>query len=174
MFAFAIWDEARQILFCARDPIGIKPFYYALDDHEFVFASESQALAKSLNNRLSREAVACYLLTMYVPRKLSIFKNVQKLLPGHAIVVHRNGASSISCFWDIPEESTSSASFEDSAEELLDALDAAVKMQLRSDVPMGILLSGGFDSGMILASANKAKVPLHSYSVGYRSNSQDH
>ena len=128
---------------------------------------------KSLKNTLSREAVACYLLTMYVPRKLSIFENVQKLLPGHAMLVQRNGESSIFRFWDIPEESASSVSFEDSAEELLDALDAAVKMQLRSDVPMGILLSGGFDSGMILASANKARVPLHSYSVGYRSNSQD-
>lgn len=174
MFAFAIWDEKCQRLFCARDPIGIKPFYYTLDNREFLFASESQALARSLKSQLNNEAVACYLLSMYVPRELSIYSKLKKLLPGHAIRVHRDGQCFISRFWEIPEEEdNSSASFENSAEALLDTLDTAVKRQLQSDVPVGICLSGGFDSGMILASAARARVHLHSYSIGYRTGSQN-
>jgi len=173
MFAFAVWDERHQSLFCARDPIGIKPFYYAFHKNEFLFASESQALARSLTSHLNKQAVACYLLTMYVPGELSIFENVKKLLPGHAMRVHRDGQSCISKFWKIPEENNSSASFEESAEALLNTLDAAMRRQVRSDVPIGILLSGGFDSGMILASAAKAEAHLHSYSVGYRNDLQD-
>jgi asparagine synthase (glutamine-hydrolysing) len=173
MYAFAVWDEARQWLFCARDPVGIKPFYYVFDDEEIAFASESQALVRGSNHGLDRDAAACYLLSMYVPRTLSIYSGVKKLLPGHSMRVHRGGACEIVCFWHLSAATREGISVEQAAEELLDALDAAVKHQLRSDVPVGVLLSGGFDSGMILASASRAQVPLHSYSVGYADGQQE-
>lgn len=167
MFAFAIWDEASQGLFCARDPIGIKPFYYTLTDERFVFASESQALTGKHSRHLDHQAVASYFMSMYVPRHLSIFAGVRKLLPGHSMRVSREGRVAIKKFWSMPEAGTRYTSIGDAAAELTHLLDGAVKAQLRSDVPVGALLSGGFDSGMIVASASRAGVPLHTYSVGF-------
>ena len=167
MFAFAIWDESTQNLFCARDPVGIKPFYYTHTAERFAFASESQALAKNQTCTLDPKAVACYFLSMYVPRHLSIFAGVHKLLPGHSIRVSRDGRVSIKTYWDMPETGCRRRTISDAARELNEVLDRAVKAQLRSDVPIGALLSGGFDSGMIVASASKAGVPLHTYSVGF-------
>jgi asparagine synthase (glutamine-hydrolysing) len=167
MFAFAIWDEVSQSLFCARDPIGIKPFYYTLTDERFVFASESQALAGKHSRHLDHQAVACYFMSMYVPRHLSIFAGVRKLLPGHSMRISREGGVAIKKFWSMPEAGTRYTSIGDAAAELTHLLDGAVKAQLRSDVPVGALLSGGFDSGMIVASASRAGVPLHTYSVGF-------
>lgn len=167
MFAFAIWDEANQSLFCARDPIGIKPFYYTLTDARFSFASESQALVAGKTKALDSTAVACYFMSMYVPRHLSIFAGVSKLLPGHSVKVTRQGQVSINKYWNMPEVQFRHPSPCDAAAELTDLLDKAVKAQLRSDVPVGALLSGGFDSGMIVASAARAGLPLHTYSVGF-------
>jgi asparagine synthase (glutamine-hydrolysing) len=167
MFAFAIWDEASQSLFCARDPVGIKPFYYTLSDERFAFASESQALVENRSRLLDSQALACYFMSMYVPRHLSIFAGVSKLLPGHSMRVSREGRVSTRKFWNMPEGGTRHAATGDAVAELTEILDRAVKAQLRSDVPVGALLSGGFDSGMIVASASRAGVPLHTYSVGF-------
>ena len=167
MFAFAIWDEVSQSLFCARDPIGIKPFYYMLTDKRFTFASESQALVGNNSRLLDSTAVACYFMSMYVPRDLSIFEGVRKLLPGHSMRVSYEGRVSIRKFWNMPETESSHSTIREAVAELTDSFDRAVKVQLRSDVPVGVLLSGGFDSGMIVASASKTGVPLHTYSVGF-------
>ncbi len=167
MFAFAIWDEASKSLFCARDPIGIKPFYYTLTNERFTFASESQALVRNKSRDLDSTALACYFMSMYVPRHLSIFAGVRKLLPGHSMRVSREGCVSIRKFWSMPNAGSRYSTTSDAVSELTDLLDRAVKAQLRSDVPVGALLSGGFDSGMIVASASKAGVPLHTYSVGF-------
>ena len=167
MFSFAIWDEAKQSLFCARDPIGIKPFYYTLTDTRFSFASESQALVAGKAKVLDSTAVACYFMSMYVPRHLSIFSGVSKLLPGHSIKITRQGQVSINKYWNMPEVQLRHPSPCEAAVELNDLLDKAVKAQLMSDVPVGALLSGGFDSGMILASASRVGIPLHTYSVGF-------
>ncbi len=167
MFAFAIWDEAQQGLFCARDPIGIKPFYYILTSDRLMFASESQALAKLQGSALDAKAVACYFLSMYVPRQLSVYEGVQKLLPGHSMRITRDGRVTVQRYWRIPETRGRHVSTREAAQELTELLDQAVKAQLRSDVPVGALLSGGFDSGMIVASASRTGVPLHTYTVGF-------
>lgn len=167
MFAFAIWDESTQSLFCARDPIGIKPYYYTHTTERLVFASESQALTRNQPSTLDPKAVACYFMSMYVPRHLSIFAGVHKLLPGHSMRVSRDGRVSAKAYWGIPEIGRRHSAIGDASRELTELLDRAVRAQLRSDVPVGALLSGGFDSGMILASASRAGVPLHTYSVGF-------
>lgn len=173
MFAFAIWDEASQSLFCARDPVGIKPFYYMRTDQKFSFASESQALAKQNGSALDSQATACYFLSMYVPRHLSIFSGIQKLLPGYCMRVSRDGQVKINKFWSLPAAGVRHSSASEAAQELTGLLDGAVKAQLRSDVPVGALLSGGFDSGMIVASAAKTGLQLHTYSVGFDDGVQD-
>lgn len=167
MFAFAIWDESAQSLFCARDPIGIKPFYYTHTAERFCFASESQALARSQGASLDTKAVACYFLSMYVPRHLSIFSGVRKLLPGHSLRVSRDRGFSVKAYWRMPEAGQHQSTPGDAAQELTELLDKAVRAQLRSDVPVGALLSGGFDSGMIVASAARTGMSLHTYSVGF-------
>lgn len=167
MFAFAIWNEATQSLFCARDPLGIKPFYYAHDELSFRFSSESQALVRGKGLVLDPQAVTSYFLSMYVPRQLSIFSGVHKLLPGHSIRVTRDGKVSVNSYWTLPPVGHRSCAPADAAKELEESLHKAVAFQLRSDVPVGVLLSGGFDSGMIVASAFRRAAPLHTYSVGF-------
>jgi asparagine synthase (glutamine-hydrolysing) len=172
MFAFAIWREDTQSLFCARDPIGIKPFYYTVDGRTFRFASESQALTRDREASLAPGAVAAYLLSMYVPRQLSIIAGVKKLLPGHFMQVSRDGEVRVRAYWTPPAAGRRFLSPEDAAAELLESLDRAVLAQLRSDVPVGALLSGGFDSGMIVASASRGGGQLHTYSVGFDDTAQ--
>lgn len=164
MFAFAIWDEVRQRLFCARDAIGIKPFYYRLDAHGFEFSSESRALAR---NRLDSQSITAYFFSMYVPRQLSIYAGVKKLLPGCWLEVAPDGKHETHQWWQFPEMAVSSSEAEDAAVYMQEAIDNAVAMQLQSDVPVGALLSGGFDSGMVLASAAQHGAHLHTYSVGF-------
>ena len=167
MFAFAIWDEKTQSFFCARDPLGIKPFCYTYDKRSFRFASESQALMREKGLVLDPTAVTSYFLSMYVPRHLSIFSGVQKLLPGHCLRATRDGKVSINSYWTLPSTGYRSCAPADAAKELEELLNKAVAFQLRSDVPVGVLLSGGFDSGMIVASASHRATPLHTYSVGF-------
>lgn len=164
MFAFAIWDEARQRLFCARDALGIKPFYYRLDADAFEFSSESRALARGA---LDAQAVAAYFFSMYVPRELSIYAGVRKLLPGCWLEVAPDGTHHTQLWWRLPEMAVSDAGADEAAVRLQQAIDNAVALQLQSDVPVGALLSGGFDSGMVLASAAHHGAHLHTYSIGF-------
>lgn len=166
MFAFAIWDEIQQSLLCARDPIGVKPFYYTYDKESFRFASESQAIIKSRGD-LDRDAITSYLLSSYIPRTQSIYSSVKKLLPGHYMVVTPSGKINEEQYWSLPVSGTWRGSSHEAAELIQYQLDKAVSSQLRSDVPVGALLSGGFDSGMIIASASKSSSNLHTYSVGF-------
>jgi asparagine synthase (glutamine-hydrolysing) len=164
MFAFAIWDEARQRLFCARDAIGIKPFYYRLDSEAIEFSSESRALARGA---LDAHALTAYFFSMYVPRELSIHAGVRKLLPGCWLEVAPDGKYDSQQWWRLPEMAVSDAGADEAAECLQQAIDKAVALQLQSDVPVGALLSGGFDSGMLLASSAHLGAHLHTYSIGF-------
>jgi asparagine synthase (glutamine-hydrolysing) len=166
MFALALWDEAKQRLFCARDHLGIKPFYYFKTAEFVAFASESQALRRFHGNRLDSVALASYLLCSYVPSGFSIFKGVKKLLPGHLMIIDPSGKVEGRRYWRINK----TGSIEDTPiarKELERLLESAVKRQVRSDVPVGALLSGGVDSGMVVALASRHIKHLHTYSIGF-------
>jgi asparagine synthase (glutamine-hydrolysing) len=166
MFAFAIWDDINQRLFCARDHLGIKPFYVYRTGEFLAFASESQALKLLHRNRLNPDGLASYLLGLYVPAQWSIFEGVSKLLPAHTMTVHVSGEVFQKRYWQVSRI----ADIEDTMparKHMEDLLVRAVKRQLRSDVPVGALLSGGVDSGMIVALASQHKQDLHTYSVGF-------
>jgi asparagine synthase (glutamine-hydrolysing) len=166
MFAFALWDDSRQRLLCARDHLGVKPFYYFQTDKFIVFASESKALSNFHANRLNQNGLASYLLSSYVPATCSIFEGVSKLLPGHLLIIESSGQIQQRRYWQIKDV----ANIDDTPEarrELLRLLEIAVKRQIRSDVPVGALLSGGVDSGMIVALASKHVSNLHTYSIGF-------
>ena len=164
MFAFAIWDRTERTLFLARDRMGVKPLYYAHRDGCFAFASRPGALTLLLNHDdadLNPEALRCYLELGYVPAPLSIHNDVHKLAPGHHALIGPQGIR-IARYWDFrciaPDPG-----FRDRPEsELVEELDAlirdAVKVRLMSDVPLGAFLSGGVDSGLVVASMKAAGV----------------
>lgn len=172
MFAFAIWDETERTLFCARDAIGIKPFYYTLDENAFRFASEARALASpGPRPHLDLDALRSYVLGMYVPGPLSLFAGVKKLPPGHFMRLRPNRMVEMGKYWQTPPCASDTIDAPAAASALCAQLDRSVAMQLRSDVPVGALLSGGFDSGMVVASAAQRQT-LHTYTVGFDSADQ--
>jgi asparagine synthase (glutamine-hydrolysing) len=168
MFAFAIWDQGRKELFCARDAIGIKPFYYSVSESSFQFASESRALTKTSYNKLNTDAVHAYIFSMYQPGDLSLFEGIKKLLPGTYLVVDSTGKIQEEKYWTSQIQRGNDFESVGSIEErIFNLLEKAVERQLISDVPVGALLSGGFDSGLLVAIASGKIDKLHTYSVGF-------
>ena len=166
MFAFAIWDDKNKKLFCARDAVGIKPFYYMHNSQYFAFASESLALAHLNSGNLNHAGISAYFLSMYVATNESIFADIKKLPAGHSMTLQLDGTLTLSRFWSVKqfEGATTSAS---TLNELNDVITHAVKQQLQSDVPVGGFLSGGVDSGLITALAAPQLSTYYTYSVGY-------
>jgi asparagine synthase (glutamine-hydrolysing) len=148
MFAFAIWDEAAGELFCARDRLGIKPFNYAWIDGDFAFASEVKALlAAGLRAEADWSTWGDYLRHgIYDHDARTFFKGVQTLPPGHTLTL-RDGSLSLRQYWDVHGEADKPELSDDEAIDRLDALlTDAIRLRLRSDVPLGVNLSGGLDS----------------------------
>ena len=170
MFAVAIWDAGRRRLVLARDRFGIKPLYYREAGGELSFASELDALQKG---DLDLDALEAFLATNSVPGPLSIFREIRKLLPGHLLIWER-GTVVIERFarpGPLPPR------FDDEAElveECRARLRDSVKAHLVSDVPVGVLLSGGVDSGVLAAlAAGESSEPLRTFSIGFEEQSFD-
>lgn len=162
MFAFALWDEKRQRLFCARDRFGIKPFYYAVVDGVFHFASEAKALLPFLPDiRTNDAALAEYLTFQYIIGEKTLFEGVKQLLPGHALSVE-NGKVRVWRYWDVSYEIDYDHSPVYFHRRLRELLEESVALHGRSDVPVGSYISGGIDSSLIhrLARGNPSASPL--------------
>ena len=176
MWAFCIYDVGKTRLFCSRDRFGKKPFYYYHANDSFVFASELKALLAhddlSLNTfeNLNKEAIELYFTLGFVPSPFSIYTNTFKLEPGHNLVFDL-ASSRVSRKWrfyDLPEYdplSDKAALIEEGRHLLADA----VRLRLRSDVPVGALLSGGLDSSTITALMSDfvSKGSVHTFSIGF-------
>ncbi len=178
MFAFAIWDQAQNRLFLARDRVGIKPLYYACLRDCFLFASELKSLLAhpKMPRNLDLQALSQYLSYEYVPTPLSIFQDVKKLPPGHTLTLTGNQVE-LHSYWDFAldqSEVGKKRSLQDYLSELRDTLKEAVNLELISDVPVGVLLSGGLDSSSIAAMLKALGVPkIQSFSVGFEDSSFD-
>lgn len=177
MFAFAIWDCAEQRLFLARDRIGVKPLYYCVRDGELIFASELKSLLvhPRVDRHLNRLSVSKYFTYGYVPAPHTIFEDIFKLDPGSYLIFDRNGLTKRT-YWDIPLEDNplSERNADEWAEGLRGVLREAVSKRLRSDVPVGVLLSGGIDSSTVTALAAEATSgPLRTFSIGFDEPSYD-
>jgi asparagine synthase (glutamine-hydrolysing) len=153
MFAFAIWDEKNQRLFCARDHFGIKPFYWTVRDKTFYFASEIKALLPFVDRiETCVEALRDYLVFQLCLNEKTLFKDVQELQPGHKLVI-QNGSVRTERYWEIYynlDFDHTPKYFQDKLRELI---DDSVRVHLRSDVPVGAYLSGGSDSSMVAGAA---------------------
>jgi len=178
MFAFAIWDARRRRIFIARDRFGIKPLHYAVVGNSLVFGSELKSVLKHPGVDRSLDIVALneYLSFEYVPTPRSIFKNVRKLPPGHTLVFSERGLE-IAPYWDISlakSERRPPVSWRDYQERLRQELRDAVRKEMVSDVPIGVLLSGGVDSSTVLAMMAEARPgDLESFAVGFEEKSFD-
>ena len=155
MFAFAIWDEKKQRLFCARDRFGIKPFYYAAINGVLAFASEIKALIPLLPDvRTDAGAFAEYLTFQYTIGEHTLFEGVKQLLPGHTLVVE-NGNLRVQRYWDVHYEIDYDHTPAYFKEKLRHLVDDSIDVHLRSDVPVGSYLSGGIDSSLIALLAKR-------------------
>jgi len=156
MFAFAIWDVNKRVLFLARDRLGIKPLYFTeLSNGDFVFGSELKALMQhpDISRDLDPFAVEEYFAFGYVPDPRSILKGVYKLEPGHTLLYARSSDKPlIQQYWDVPfTPHASSQSEAELEQELIHRLREAVNIRLVSEVPLGAFLSGGVDSSAVVA-----------------------
>jgi asparagine synthase (glutamine-hydrolysing) len=169
MFAVALWDEDRQRLVLARDRLGIKPLYYSVTGSRIVFASETKAIAARSGARLDREAVTAYMNYSSIPGRRTCLEGIQRLLPGERAVFDRSGLSTRT-YWDVSFESKTSRSAREVAEEVEGLLDDAVRLQMASDVPLGVFLSGGVDSSLIAAlMVRHSSQPVRAFAIGYGS-----
>jgi len=168
MFAFAIWDDAKQTLFCGRDRFGEKPFYFAYGRNgEFLFASEIKALLATnlFTPVLSLAAVRDYLRYLYVSPDRTIYENVHVLSPGHSLRWER-GQHSIQQYW-VPPPIRHDLVLGDAVEEFKSKFSSAVRRQLVADVPIGAFLSGGLDSSTIVAEAARHTDQVRTFSFAF-------
>jgi asparagine synthase (glutamine-hydrolysing) len=157
MFAFAIWDERKKRLFCARDRMGVKPFFYAKVKDSFMFSSEIKAVlaTNEFEKKPNYEALQEYLIFQTTLNEETLFSNVKKLLPGHYMMVdHNTKHISINKYWDLQYNIDFTHSEEYFLDRLGVLLDDAVKIRLRSDVSLGAHLSGGLDSSAVVSLAS--------------------
>lgn len=168
MFAFALWDEGRGTLLCARDRFGEKPLYYARGEGgALVFASEIKGVLASglVRPVLDRGALAHYLQDLYVPPDRTIYANVHTLPPAH-MLTWKDGQVSVQRYWDLPEQDRD-IGLADAAERLDGLLAEAVGSQLIADVPVGAFLSGGMDSSTVVAAAARLGGRVQTYSFAF-------
>ncbi|MGE3314686.1 MAG: asparagine synthase (glutamine-hydrolyzing) [Planctomycetaceae bacterium] len=172
MFAFAIWDENKQRLFLARDRLGKKPLVVRFDERRLIFASELKSLLQipDAPRTLNPRAVDYFLTYQYVPHPHSILEGYHKIPPGHCAIYER-GEFKIRRYWSPPYDEpnrNSPQSPEEWRRQLRETVTDAVRLRMRSDVPLGAFLSGGIDSTIISGLMQQlSERPVHTFSIGF-------
>ncbi len=178
MFAFAVWDSNQQVLFLARDRLGIKPlFYTALGNGCFAFSSELKALKvlPQLSRDLDHSSIQDYFALGYIPEPKTIYHNAYKMRPGHTLTLRRNGAlPEQTAYWDLDFGKSLDITEEEASEELVSRLREAVNIRMVSEVPLGAFLSGGVDSGAVVAMmSSHSESAVNTCSIGFDVDSFD-
>jgi len=169
MFAFALWDKTRRRLILARDRAGMKPLYYTVFDDTFYFASELKALlaVEGLPRELNAGAIHDFLTYQYVPAPGTVFKNVYKLPHAHCLVVEGPNLRPRR-YWQLDYEPKWETTGPEAIDRVEGLLCESVGLRLQSDVPVGIFLSGGIDSSLVVAMARRhVSGPLRTFSIGF-------
>jgi len=173
MFAFAIWDRRKRVLFAARDRLGIKPFYYRWDGTSFMFGSEIKALLAhpGISAEFNRGVLSEYLAFGYITGEQTMFAGIRKLMPGNTLELSESGELKIQRYWDAPYEADAdSRPCDHYVKTYREMLETAVHSHLMSDVPLGVFLSGGLDSSAVAALATKIRRDqVKTFAVGYGS-----
>jgi len=169
IFDFALWDAPRRRLLLARDHLGVKPLYWYDDGRRVLFGSEIKAILQdeSVPRELDPEALAVFLAFGYVPSPRTMFKGIRKLAPGHRLVVDAHGART-ERYWKYVPQIRQGISEAEALDGYAAHLRRAVERQMVSDVPVGCMLSGGIDSGLVLAIMRElSSEPIKTFSVGF-------
>jgi asparagine synthase (glutamine-hydrolysing) len=167
MFAFALYDSRRGAVWVARDRLGIKPLFYAVAPNFVAFASDVRALRAAYPTDVDQRQVLKYLALGYVPGDESMWRGVRKLPPAHHMWIE-NGAVSIRRYWSVNGHASWRGSVTEAEAQLEALLIDAVRLQLRSDVPLGVFLSGGLDSSAIVAlAAEQMSNPLQTFTISF-------
>jgi asparagine synthase (glutamine-hydrolysing) len=169
MFAFALWDAAAREVFIARDHLGIKPLYYVDLGSRILFASEIKALIQDPDcpRDVDLDALAELFTFRYVPSPKTLFKGIRKLPPGHRMTLSGRSVQ-IDRFWTQVPDTSHHVREEAAIEEYQELLEDAVRLQLRSDVPLGLFLSSGIDSGVLLAIMSQySSGPVRAFTIGF-------
>ena len=158
MFAFAIWDRQNRKLFCARDRIGIKPFYYFFDEHQFIFASEIKAILAegSVRAEVNNTGLMDYLTFQFCLGEKTLFNKIVTLQPGHTLTInllHERLKMRVKQYWDVSYDIDTDHDEAWFIDNLAGLIDDSINMHLRSDVPLGAHLSGGLDSSVVVSHA---------------------
>ena len=163
MFAFTIWDSKKEKLFGARDHFGIKPYYYALLDGDFLFGSEVKSFLKypKFKKEVNEKALKHYLVFQYNPLEETFFKGVKKLRPGH-YYIYENGKMEIKTYYNLTLD-YKDMTFDEAVGKIEKEVEESVKYHKISDVEVGSFLSGGVDSSYVVATA----LPDKTFSVGF-------
>lgn len=175
MFAFAVWDGSRELLYVARDRVGIKPLVFLERNGTFAFSSELDSLARSglIPGAINLAALDAYFTYLYVPHPDTIYEGVHKLGPGEALTVQR-GRIRKDSYWRPEFKPTDSWRLETAAEAYVDLLHDAVRLRMVSDVPLGAFLSGGIDSTSVVWSlSEQSGGPVKTFTIGFADKAAD-
>ncbi|PJA86617.1 MAG: asparagine synthase (glutamine-hydrolyzing) [Candidatus Moranbacteria bacterium CG_4_9_14_3_um_filter_42_9] len=172
MFSFAIYDEIKKTIFCARDRVGKKPFKYYLDDNVFIFASELKAILTQPEYHKEPDYVAIhhYLTLQYVPAPLTGFVGIKKLEPAHYLYIDlKTKEVEKERYWKLDYSKKLDLSEAEWKKRIIDKLEESVKLRMISDVPLGAFLSGGIDSSAIVGLMSKlSNKPVKTFSIGFQ------
>jgi len=166
MFAIGLFDKKNQKLYLIRDRVGIKPLYWTFQDGEFIFSSELKGIRDEVKER-SFDSLVKFVSLGYIPNDKSYYKNIKKLKPAHYLIFNGKDIK-IKKYWNLPNEKLN-ISFNEAVEEVEYLLNDSVKKRLLSDVEVGAFLSGGIDSSLISAIANKvSNKEIKTFTIGFK------
>lgn len=170
MFAFVIWDRHEKKLTAVRDRMGVKPFYYTVHQETFYFASEQKALFSiGIPLKISDDGLEEYVFNRFVAGENTLYENIKKLLPGHSLCIDESGKINIDKWWDLKSEIQNHPTIKKPLEWFQETFYDSVKLRMVSDVPVGVLLSGGLDSSSILASLNDQNYKnINTFNIGFK------
>lgn len=170
MFAFVIWDKKEKQLTAVRDRMGVKPLYYSFYNETFYFASEQKALfTAGVPLKMAQDGLEEYIFNRFVAGENTLYENVKKVLPGHIMILHESGKVTTKKWWDLKTEIQNQPKIENPVEWFRETFDDSIKLRMVSDVPVGVLLSGGLDSSSILASLyHQNYKDIQTFNIGFK------
>jgi len=170
MFAFAVWDKVEKKLTLVRDRMGVKPLYYSFFNETLYFASEQKALfTAGVPLKMAQDGLEEYIFNRFVAGENTLYENVHKVLPGHSMVIASDGKITTDKWWHLKKEIQNHTKIKNPVEWFQSTFDDSLNLRMVSDVPVGVLLSGGLDSSSILASLKHLQYKgIQTFNIGFK------
>lgn len=175
MFAFVIWDKKERKLIAVRDRMGVKPLHYSFYNETFYFASEQKALfTAGVPLKMAKDGLEEFIFNRFVAGENTLYENIKKVLPGHIFTIHESGKTTSDKWWDLKTEIQNQPKIKNPVDWFRETFDDSIKLRMVSDVPVGVLLSGGLDSSSILASLNHQNFKdIQTFNISFKEKEHD-